>query len=62
MQNHLRDALKIIQNIIIPETQDAKALIRQILVAPFILRIFCMLTTIGFDNQAMLKTDKIDNI
>jgi hypothetical protein len=59
------NALHIPVNLIVPKSQNPKALVPQIVVARCVALGMCvevMLASIYFDHEAMLQTDKVDNV
>jgi hypothetical protein len=57
----LKHAIDVSQHVVIPETQHAIALCRQIGIALFVVKSFRVLAAIHFDNQAMFATNKVHN-
>jgi hypothetical protein len=59
------NALHIPVNVIVPKSQYSETLAAQIVVARCVALSMCvevMLASVYFDNEAMLQTDKIDNV
>ena len=61
---HIHNAMNLLRDLAVPESQDAVALglepLRSLLIA-FTSDIFAMLRAINFDNEASRRTDEIDN-
>ncbi len=60
--NHFQNRFQFTENLIVPEPEDAVALLMQESAASFILRLlFRMLPTVQFDHQPVLKTNEVDD-
>ena len=57
----LEHSIRISKDVVVPETQDAKAAILQIGITCFIGRVFCMLATICLDNEHLFESDEVDD-
>jgi hypothetical protein len=62
IQNSGLHALFVLQNVIVPEAQDAKTLPLEIGIAATIVRVFAVLATIDFDDQSLSQTYEIDDV
>ena len=59
IEDHFQHRLRPQQNVVIPEAQDTKSALRQIVITPFVIFTFGMLAAICLDNQTLLKRNKI---
>jgi len=59
---HLKHAIHIRQNVVVPDADNAITKACKVLVAPAVAAIIRMLSTINFDYQPLLATDEIDVI
>lgn len=61
--NGFEDAFGVVEDVAVPEAQDAKALAFEPVCAfRVVQRPLRMLATVNFDNEPMLKADKVDDI
>ncbi len=58
INDHFQDRLRPHQNIVIPEAQNTKSAIRQIVLTPPVIFAFRLLATICLDNQTLLERNK----
>jgi hypothetical protein len=61
-ENCFQNTLAILQHLVVPEAKDFPALVREISVADSVARTFCVLRTVGFDNQLSPNAKKVDNV
>jgi hypothetical protein len=55
----LEHAVRILQNIVVPKTENAKTALSQISIAPLITFAFQVLTAVSFDNQFLSEAHEI---
>src|SRR3546814_8586583 len=55
-------AVTVGQHVVVPESQDTKALRGQIGIAIGVISIFDMLPAVGFDNQPIFEADEVSNV
>jgi len=53
--DRFKNALGVTRHVVVPETQDAPPLICKEGIASCVTRIFCVLTSVEFDDQSMLN-------
>ena len=62
MPKRVQHHLALLKNISVPEPANAKALRTQPRIALFIMGTLIVLTAVGFEDQFVRKTDKIDDV
>jgi hypothetical protein len=62
LRDAVKDAVPVLQNLVVPEPQDAPASLTQQCIAPIVIARFGMLPAIGFDDQPGLRAREIDDI
>jgi hypothetical protein len=60
--NCLQNPFAILQYLVVPEAKHLPALVRQISVTDIVTKAFCVLRTVGLDNQLSANTKKVDNV
>ena len=60
--DHLEHAARILEHLIVPETENSKAPITKMGIAAAVCEALGVLTAVGFDDQPSLKASKIDDI
>ena len=61
-ENARQNTLFIVENVIVPETENPEALARQVIITPLITRIFGMLTAVRFDDQSACEACEVGYI
>ena len=61
-QNCLQNPFAILQHLVVPEAKHLPALVRQISVTDIVTKAFCVLRTVGLDNQLSANAKKVDNV
>ena len=61
-ENALRHALFIVENLVVPESQNPEALRAQIGIASMVARAFRVLPTIRLDDQPFTYAGEVDDI
>jgi hypothetical protein len=61
-EDRFPNAFEIFQHLIIPEAQNAIAVIRQPLIADGVAFVISVLTSVDFDHQPPLSANEIDNV
>src|SRR5205085_4626014 len=62
IQNACEDSFLIVENVVVPETQDSKALCREIGIANRVPGIPSVLSAVGLDDQSFPQAGEVDNI
>jgi hypothetical protein len=60
--NCLQNPFAILQHLVVPEPKHLPALVRQITVTDIVAKAFCVLRTVGLDDQLSANTKKVDNV
>ena len=60
--NCLQNPFAILQHLVVPEAKHLPALVRQISVTDIVTKAFCVLRTVGLDNQLSANAKKVDNV
>ena len=61
-QNCLQDAFAILQHLVVPEAKHCPPSARQIGIADIVANAFCVLRTVGFDDQLSPNAEKVDDV
>jgi hypothetical protein len=61
-ENCLQNPFAILRHLVVPEPKHLPALVRQISVTDIVTKAFCVLRTVGFDNQLSANAKKVDNV
>ena len=62
VQNHFQYAVRIPQNIVVPEPQHAKSFAAKIAVAHDVLLVLCVLPPIDLDDQLSSKAREVNDV
>jgi hypothetical protein len=61
-ENCLQDTFTILQHLVVPKAKHPPALARQISVTDIVTKAFCVLRTVGLDDQLSANAKKVDNV
>ena len=62
IQDGLKDAVGIVQYIVVPESQNLIAVLCKPFVPGHVAGIGCVLTAVEFNNDFLLAADEVDNV
>ena len=60
-ENCLQNPFAILQHLVVPKAKHPPALARQISVTDIVTKAFCVLRTVGLDDQLSSKAKKVDD-
>src|ERR1700735_662380 len=60
--NCLQNPFTILQHLVVPEPKDLSALVLQIGVSDIVAKAFCVLRSVGLDDQLSANAKKVDNV
>jgi hypothetical protein len=60
--DRLQHAIDVAQDVVVPEPQNAIAVLCEPPIAHGIARVCCMLSAVDLDHQVLFATDEIDNV